>query len=48
MASSQDMNVNKPRTLGSVLLFSILKKIFFGYFEPENIFLDNENKQFSR
>ena len=28
----------------AVLLFSKLNKIFFGYIEPENIFLDNENK----
>ena len=28
----------------SVLPFSKLSKIFFGYFDPENIFLDNENK----
>ena len=27
-----------------VLLFSKLNKIFFGYFDPVNIFLDNENK----
>ena len=27
----------------SVLLFSKLNKKFFGYFDPENILLDNEN-----
>ena len=27
-----------------VLLFSKLNKTFFGYFDPENSFLDNENK----
>ena len=27
-----------------VLLISKLNKIFFGYFDPENIILDNENK----
>ena len=27
-----------------VFIFSKLNKIFFGYFDPENIFLDNENK----
>ena len=27
-----------------VLPFSKLNKIFFGYFDPENIFLDNKNK----
>ena len=27
-----------------VLLFSKINKIFVGYFDPENIFLDNENK----
>ena len=27
----------------AVLLFSILKYIIFGYFDPENIFSDNEN-----
>ena len=26
-----------------VLLFSKLNKMFFGYFDPENIFLHNEN-----
>ena len=29
---------------GAVLPFSKLNKIFFGYFDPENIFLDNKNK----
>ena len=28
----------------SVLPFSKLNKIFLGYFDPENIFLDNKNK----
>ena len=28
----------------SVLLFSKLNEIFFGYFDPENIFIDNEYK----
>ena len=28
----------------SVLLFTKLNKIIFGYFDPEKIFLDNENK----
>ena len=27
-----------------VFLFPKLNKIFFGYFDPENIFLDNKNK----
>ena len=27
-----------------VLLFSKFNKIFFGYFDPENITLDNKNK----
>ena len=31
----------------SVLLFSKLNKIFFGYFDSENIVLDNENNFFS-
>ena len=31
----------------AVLLFSKLNKIFFRYFDPENIFLDNENNYFS-
>ena len=31
--------------MGSVLLFSKLNKIFFGYFDPQNILLDNENKK---
>ena len=30
-------------TMVSVLPFSKLNKIIFGYFDPENIFLDNEN-----
>ena len=30
--------------LHAVLLFSKLNNIFVGYFDPENIFLDNENK----
>ena len=29
--------------LKPVLPFSKLNKIFLGYFDPENIFLDNEN-----
>ena len=28
----------------SVLPFSKLNKMFFGYFDPEKIFLDDENK----
>ena len=31
----------------SVLPFSKLNKLFFGYFDPENVFLDNENKYVS-
>ena len=34
----------KAVTRGSVLLFSKLNQIFFGYFDPEKIFLDNKNK----
>ena len=30
--------------LPAVLLFSKLNKIFFGYFDPENIFVDNKHK----
>ena len=30
--------------LQPVLLFSKINKILFGYFDPENIFIDNENK----
>ena len=29
----------------AVLLFSKLNKLFFGYFDPENILLDNKNKK---
>ena len=29
----------------AVLPFSKLNNVIFGYFDPENIFLDNENKQ---
>ena len=31
----------------SVLPFSKLNNFIFGYFDPENIFFNNENKQFS-
>ena len=31
----------------SVRLFSKSNKMFFGYFDPEKIFVDNENKYFS-
>ena len=31
-------------SLETVLLFSKLNEIFSGYFDPENIFVDNENK----
>ena len=34
------VNVNARQ---SVIPFSKLNKIFFGYFDPENIFLDNKN-----
>ena len=33
-------------TCTSVLPFSKLNKMCFGYFDPENIFLDNENNKF--
>ena len=38
-----------PNTTGCapVLPFSKLNKMIFGYFDPENIFLDNENNLFS-
>ena len=29
-----------------MLPFSKLNKLFFGYFDPENIFIDNENNFF--
>ena len=32
--------------VSSASVFKIIK-IFVGYFDPENIFLDNENKYFS-
>ena len=35
------------RNCRSVLLFSKSNKMFFGYFDPETIFLDSKNKQFS-
>ena len=35
------------RSRCAVLPFLKLNKIFFGYFDPENIFLDNRNKWFS-
>ena len=28
----------------AVLLFSSFNKLFFGYFEPQKIFVDNEHK----
>ena len=31
-------------TTSAVLLFSKLNKLFFGYFDPVNILLDNENQ----
>ena len=34
----------RERACKLVLLFSKLNKIFFGFFEPENIFFDNKNK----
>ena len=33
-----------PYRCESVHLFSKLNKMFFGYFDPENILFDNENK----
>ena len=44
-----DMPVGRPKLglqkrLVPVLPFSKLNKIFFGYFDPEEIFLDNKNK----
>ena len=35
-----------PSLRRPVLLFSKLNKMFFGYFDPEKIFLDNENTNF--
>ena len=32
--------------LSPVFLFSKLDKMFLGYFDPENVLLDNENKLF--
>ena len=32
------------REKGAVLPYSKLNKMFFGYFDPGNIFLDNKNK----
>ena len=31
-------------TRESVLAFSKLNKLFFGYFDPRNVFVDDENK----
>ena len=42
VAVSADTSVKSP-----VLPFSKLNKIFFGYLDPEKIFLDNGNQQFS-
>ena len=33
--------------LTSVLLFSKLNVIFFGYIDPENVFFDNKNNYFA-
>ena len=41
------LEIHNYRVLRSVLPFSKLNKIVFGYFDPENIFLDNKNKEFS-
>ena len=37
----------KTLVASPVLLFSNLNEIFFGYFDPENIYLDNKNNYFS-
>ena len=37
---------DRDMALLSVLPISKLNKHFFGYFDPENIFLDNKNKYF--
>ena len=37
-----------PGLSGAVLPFSKSNKFFFRYFDPENIFLDNENYMFFR
>ena len=34
---------NSMSNLGAVLLFSKLNKIVFGYFDPENMLIVNEN-----
>ena len=35
---------HRMRVSSAVLPFSKLNEMFFGYFDPENIFLDNKNK----
>ena len=44
--SNKDSNESGEVLIGcsTVLRFSKLNKIFYGYFDPEKIFLDNENK----
>ena len=39
-----EKNHVKYGVLAAVFLFSKLNEIFFGYLDPENINLDNENK----
>ena len=43
-ASSVSREQTQVRASPAVLLFSKLNKTFFGYFHPENVFQDNENK----
>ena len=37
-------NAACKHVMNSASFFKIKLSIFFGYFDPENIFLDNENK----
>ena len=39
-----EVHVHHATRTPPVLLSSKLNKIFFGYFDPKNIFLDNEIK----
>ena len=43
----KNLPANNYVTSRPVLMSSKLKNLFFGYFDPEKVYLDNENKRFS-
>ena len=44
LVARPDHHVKFSSGLASVFLFSKLINLFFGYFDPVNIFFDNKNK----